>query len=71
VHYRTDYLFAYAPAYVRYSLNGIDVDFDTEVDCQRFFNDEHGFFYVVCAPIVTEHRIEFDDEGEPIVVGGE
>ena len=63
-----DYVYAYAPAHVRYSDGVLTVDFGTEVECQKFYSEEYGIWYLLCAPVVTDHDIVEDEFGLPAVV---
>ena len=65
---RVDYVFAYAPMHVRYSPGSLTVDFGSEVECQRFYSDEWGINYLLCAPIVRDHEIAEDEYGLPAVI---
>ena len=63
-----DYVYAYAPVHVRYSPGTLTVDFGADVDCLKFYDEEGGFWYLLCAPVVTDHDMVEDEFGLPAVV---
>ena len=65
---KVDYVFAFAPASVRYSPGLLTVDFGAPVECERFRDDENDFTYLLCAPVVRDHRIEFDSYNLPVII---